>query len=66
MPVDQGTATSQVFHPSDALLEHGAVTTEPSGRDWAGIGIGLAAAFAVIAIYVVGIWSVVVLVEALA
>ncbi len=66
MSVDQGTVTSRVLQRSGALFEQEAVTTELSGRDWAGIGIGLAAAFAVIAIYVVGIWAVVVLVEALA
>ena len=61
-----GTVSSGAFERSDALLERTAVTTEPSGRNWAEIGLGLAAAFAVIAIYVVGVWSVVVLVEALA
>jgi hypothetical protein len=42
------------------------VTTEPFGRNRAEIGLDLAAAFAVIALYIVGVWSVVVLVEALA
>jgi hypothetical protein len=46
-------------------LERGAVRTEPSGRNWAEIGIGLAAAFALIAIYCAGMWAVVVLVQAL-
>ena len=58
--------SSGVLERSDAPLELKAVTTEPSGRDWAGIGLGLAAAFAVIALYVLGIWCVLVLVEALA
>jgi len=42
------------------------VTTEPSGRDWPAIGAGLAAALAVVGLYVIGIWAVVVLVQALA
>jgi len=57
---------SGVFERSDALLERTAVTTEPSGRNWGEIGLGSAAAFAVIALYAVCIWCVVVLVEALA
>ena len=55
----------RVFHHSDALLGVRAVTTESSGRSWAEIGIGLAAAFAVIAMYSAGIWALVVLGEAL-
>ena len=55
--------SSEVFQRSDALLEREAVT-EPSGRDWAGIRVGLVAAFAVIALYVVGVWAVVILVQA--
>jgi hypothetical protein len=57
---------------SDGVFEHGvplepgAVRTEPSGRNWAEIGIGLAAAFALIAIFCAGVWAVVVLVQALA
>ena len=58
--------SSEVLGRSNALLELDVVTTEPSGRNWAEIGLDLAAAFAVIALYVVGVWSVVVLVEALA
>ena len=49
-----------------APLEHGAVRTESSGRNWAEIGVGLAAAFALIAIFCAGVWAVVVLVQALA
>ena len=45
-------------------LEHRTVRTESSGRHWAEIGVGLAAAFALIAIYCAGIWAVVVLVQA--
>jgi hypothetical protein len=48
---------------SDGLLEHPAVRTESSGRDWAGIGIGLASAFALIAIFLAAVWALVVLVE---
>ena len=47
-------------------LERGAVRTESSGRNWAEIGVGLAAVFALIAIYSAGVWAVVVLVQALA
>jgi hypothetical protein len=49
---------------SDELLERPAVGTGSSGRDWAGIGVGLAAAFALIAIFVAGVWALVVLAEA--
>jgi hypothetical protein len=41
------------------------MTTEPSGRDLSAIGVGLAAAFALIGIYSAGVWAVVVLVQAL-
>jgi len=58
--------SSEVLGRSNALLELDVVTTEPFGRNRAEIGLDLAAAFAVIALYVVGVWSVVVLVEALA
>jgi hypothetical protein len=58
--------SSEVFDRSDALLEGRLATTEPSGRNWGAIGVGLAAAFAVIAIYVAAIWAAVILVQALA
>lgn len=58
--------SSGVFDRSDALPGGRSATTEPSGRNWGAIGVGLAAAFAVIAIYVVAIWAVVILVQALA
>ena len=58
--------SSEVLGRSNALLELDVVTTEPSGRNRVEIGLDLAAAFAVIALYVVGVRSVVVLVEALA
>ena len=45
-------------------LEYSAVSGESSGRDWAGIGVGLAAAFALIAILCAGIWAVLILVQA--
>jgi hypothetical protein len=54
-----------VFQGRELLGDRG-VRTESSGRDWAGIGIGLVGALAAIAMYVAGIWAVVVLVEALA
>jgi hypothetical protein len=57
--------SSGAFQRSDALLERKAVTTEPSGRNWPAIGVGSAAAFAVIALYVVVVWAVVILVQAL-
>ena len=57
--------SDEVFQRSDSLLERAEVETE-SGRDWVGIGIGLAAAFALVAIFVAGMWALVVLVEALA
>lgn len=52
-----------LFHRSDAL-ERAAVTTESSGRDWAGNGLGMAGAFALVAIFCAGMWAIVVLVEA--
>jgi hypothetical protein len=52
-----------VFQRSDSLLERPAVGTESPGRDWAGIGVGLAAAFALIAILLAAMWALVVLVE---
>jgi hypothetical protein len=58
--------SNAVLEQSDVLLEPRAVTTEPSGRDWAQIGIDLATAFLLIALYAVGMWAIVVLVEALA
>ena len=57
--------SSEVFERSDALLERRSATTEPPGRNWGAIGLGLVAAFAVIALYVVVIWAVVILVQAL-
>ena len=57
---------------SDGVFEHGVplerrvARTESSGRNWAEIGVGLAAAFALIAIFCAGVWAVVVLVQALA
>jgi hypothetical protein len=53
-----------VFQRSDLILERPAVGTESSGRDWAGIGVGLAGAFALIAIFLAAMWALVVLVEA--
>ena len=58
--------SDEVFQRSDSFLERPEVETESSGRDWVGIGIGLAAAFALVAIFVAGMWALVVLVEALA
>jgi len=51
---------------SSEVLEQQAVHAESSGRDWGSIGAGFVAAFAVVAIYVTGIWALVVLVQALA
>jgi len=61
-----GTMSSGALERGDAPLARPSVTTEPSGRNWAEIGVGLAAAFALIAIYSAGVWAVVVLVQALA
>ena len=58
--------SNAVLEQSDVLLESRAVRTERSGRDWAQIGIGLATSFLLIALYAVGMWAIVVLVEALA
>ena len=51
---------------SDGLHEGQAVIAEPSGRDWAGIGVGLASAFALVAIVSATVWALVVLIEAAA
>jgi len=48
-----------------SVVERRAVPVEP-GRDWAEIGLGLAAAFALVGICVAGLWALVVLVGALA
>jgi hypothetical protein len=53
-----------LFQRSEGLLERRAVRTESSGRDWAGIGVGLAGAFALVAIFGAGVWALVVLVTA--
>lgn len=58
-----GTVSGGLFQRSGEL-EPAAMTTETSGRDWAAIGVDLAAAFALIAIFCVGMWAVVILVEA--
>ena len=56
---------------SDGVFEHsvplepGAAKTESSGRNWAEIGVGLAAAFALIAIFCAGLWAVLVIAQAL-
>lgn len=42
-----------------------AMEAEHSGRNWAEIGVGLATAVALIAMYVAGIWAVWVIVAAL-
>ena len=51
---------------SNGILEGPAVGTESSGRDWAGIGVGLGAAFALVAICGAAMWALVVLVEGMA
>jgi hypothetical protein len=63
---DQGEQVSDGVFEHGVPLEHGAARTESSGRNWAEIGVGLAAAFALIAIFCAGVWAVVVLVQALA
>jgi hypothetical protein len=50
---------------SDTVVERRIVRTEPAGRNWAEIGIGLAAAFALIAMYGAGMWAIWVVAEAL-
>jgi hypothetical protein len=55
--------SDEVFQRSDSLLEHAAVGSDSSGRDWAEIGVGLAAAFALIAILLAALWALVVLAE---
>jgi len=47
-----------------SVVERRGVTVEPSGRDWAEIGVGLVAALALVGICAAGIWGVVVLVSA--
>jgi hypothetical protein len=57
--------SERVLQHSDALLGGRAVRTESRSRDWAEIGVGLASAFALIAIFTAGVWAVVVLAQAL-
>ena len=50
---------------SDSALEPAAaVTVDPSKRDWVAIGVGLAAAFALVAIFLSSVWALLVLVSA--
>ena len=49
-----------------SVVEGRAVTVETPGRDWAEIGLGLLAAFALAGIGAAGIWAVIVLGSALA
>jgi hypothetical protein len=53
-----------LLQPNELVLERSAVTTEPHARDWTAIGVGLAAALALIAIFIAATWAIVVLVEA--
>ena len=46
--------------PGEAIVER-----QRSGRDWAAVGIGLAAALSVVGLYAISIWAVVVLIQAL-
>jgi len=57
--------SSEVFERGDTQRDRRSTATEPSERNWAEIGIGLAAAFALIAIYCAGTWAVVVLLQSL-
>ena len=63
---DQGEQVSDGPFEHGVPLERRAVRTESSGRNWAEIGVDLAAAFALIAIFCAGVWAVVVLAQALA
>jgi hypothetical protein len=49
---------------SDKLLERRDLLTATPARDWAAIGAGLAAAFALVAIFLSGAWALLVLVSA--
>ena len=51
--------------PSDVLVERRAIKAEPAGRDWRSIAFGLVAAFALVALFRIGIWAVALLAEAL-
>jgi len=51
--------------PSDALVERRTIKLESAGRDWREIGFGLVAAFALVALFGIGMWAVLVLAEAL-
>jgi hypothetical protein len=54
-----------VFQRSDAVLEDRVVMAESSGRSWGEIGIGLAAAFALVGLYLAAMWALWVVVEVL-
>lgn len=56
---------SEVVERNDALVDRRSASTVPSGRNWARIGVGLVAAFAIIGIYAACLWAVLVLLEAL-
>jgi hypothetical protein len=51
---------SSGIQPGEAIVER-----QRSGRDWTAVGIGLAAALAVVGLYAITIWAVVVLIQAL-
>ena len=57
--------SSGVFQRSEEVLKRQSVRTEPSGRTWNAIGVGLAAAFVLIGLYGIVIWAIVVLAQAL-
>ena len=48
-----------------SVAERPVVTNESSRRKWADVGLGLAGAFALVAIFLAGVWAVVVLTGAL-
>lgn len=45
-------------------VQHSAARTDSPSRDWASVGLSLGAAFALVALFVAGMWGLVVIVEA--
>ena len=60
----ESTRTSRT-RPREFVEHRATVNVEPAGREWKAIGVGLIAAFALIDLYVAGVWAIWVIAEAL-
>lgn len=60
-----GSTRTSCTGPGECVEHRAAVNVEPTGRDWKAIGVGLIAAFALVDLYVAGVWAIWVIAEAL-